>query len=440
MNGRFLQIFRLALPSIMSNITVPLLGLCDVMIVGHIGDAHYIAAISVGTMIFNVIYWVFGFLRMGTGGMTSQALGRRDLAEDMRLLLRALSIGFGIGLLFVILQRPIIGMGLWAMRPSADIIELCKRYCLIVIWGAPAVLSLYGFTGWYVGMQNTRFPMLVSILQNVINVIVSLSLVFGAHLDIEGVAFGTLTAQWCGFIIACSFWLFNYRRLWKHLKDTAGGWKGDWYAWGKFFSVNRDIFIRTLFLVGVSLSFTAIGSRMGAVILAANTLLMEFYTIFSYFTDGFAYAGEALGGKYYGARNRVSFEGLVRSFLRLGAIIMILFTILYALAGKPFLSLLTSDGDVISAAGPYFIWAVAIPFCGVAAFLLDGIFVGIMNTKGLLSSSITAALCFFVVYFLFRKTLGNHALWLAFDAFLFVRGAVEAFIYFRWKSKGLSFR
>ncbi|MCH3991194.1 MAG: MATE family efflux transporter [Prevotella sp.] len=435
MSDRFHQIFRLALPSIISNITIPLLGLCDVAIVGHIGDARYIAAISVGTMIFNVLYWVFGFLRMGTGGMTSQALGRRDLAEDMRLLLRALSIGFGMGVLFVLFQKPVIGIGLWAMGPSADITRLCERYCFIVIWGAPAVLSLYGFTGWYVGMQNTRFPMFVSILQNIINVIASLSLVFGARLDIEGVAFGTLIAQWSGFLIAVSFWLVNYRRLWKHLKDTAGGWRGNMRAWGEFFKVNRDIFIRTLFIVAVSLSFTAIGSRQGAVILAVNTLLMEFFTIFSYFTDGFAYAGEALGGKYYGAKNRKAFQDMVRSFFQLGFVIMLLFTLLYAIGGKPFLSLLTSDRNVITAAGPYFYWAVAIPFAGVAAFLFDGIFVGIMNTKGLLISSVIAAVCYFVVYILFRKVLGNHALWLAFDTYLLARGVVEAGLFWRLKVK-----
>lgn len=411
------------------------MGLCDVAIVGHIGDAHYIAAISVGTMIFNVLYWVFGFLRMGTGGMTSQALGRRDLAEDMRLLLRALSIGFGMGVLFVLLQKPVIDIGLWAMGPSEGISRLCERYCFIVIWGAPAVLSLYGFTGWYVGMQNTRFPMFVSIFQNVINVIASLSLVFGAHLDIEGVAFGTLIAQWSGFLVAVSFWLINYRRLWKHLKDTAGGWRGTLQAWGEFFKVNRDIFIRTVFIVAVSLSFTAIGSRQGAVILAVNTLLMEFFTIFSYFTDGFAYAGEALGGKYYGAKNVKAFKDLVKSFFQLGFVIMLLFTLIYAIAGKPFLSLLTSDRNVIEGTAPYFYWAVAIPFAGIAAFLLDGIFVGTMNTKGLLISSVIAAICFFAVYFLFRNVLGNHALWLAFDTYLLVRGVVEAGIFWRLKVK-----
>src|SRR5574344_2283871 len=170
MNVRNRQIWNLALPSIISNITVPLLGLVDVSIVGHIGDARYISAIAIGTMIFNVIYWIFGFLRMGTGGMTSQAFGHRDFSEVTRLLVRTLSIGFGIGTLFVLLQTPVIGLGLWMMSPQEDMIGLCEQYCRVVVWGAPAMLSLYGMTGWYVGMQNTKIPMLVSVMQNVVNI------------------------------------------------------------------------------------------------------------------------------------------------------------------------------------------------------------------------------------------------------------------------------
>lgn len=213
MNKRILQ---LAVPSIISNITVPLLGLVDVAIVGHIGDASYIGAIAVGSMLFNVIYWLFGFLRMGTSGMTSQALGRRDLAEVMRLLMRSLTIGVGIGMLFVLLQRLVIDGGLWAMSPEADVIDLASRYCHICIWGAPAVLGLYGFTGWYIGMQNTRIPMVVSLTQNVVNIVASLTLVFYIGMTVEGVALGTVIAQWWGFLMACLLFMRHYRRLTKY--------------------------------------------------------------------------------------------------------------------------------------------------------------------------------------------------------------------------------
>ena len=302
MNKRILQ---LAVPSIISNITVPLLGLVDVAIVGHIGDAAYIGAIAVGSMLFNVIYWLFGFLRMGTSGMTSQALGRRDLAEVLRLLVRSLSIGVGIGVLFFVLQKWLIGCGLWAMSPEADVVELARRYCYVCIWGAPAVFGLYGFTGWFIGMQNTRIPMMVSLTQNVVNIVASLLLVFVCGMTVEGVALGTVIAQWWGFLMACLFYRFHYRRLSKY------DYRRHLFAaepLKQFFSLNKDIFLRTLCLVAVNLFFTAAGSRESTIVLAVNTLLMTLFTIFSYFMDGFAYAAEALSGKYYGAGNREAFR------------------------------------------------------------------------------------------------------------------------------------
>jgi multidrug resistance protein, MATE family len=282
MNKRILQ---LAVPSIISNITVPLLGLVDVAIVGHIGDAAYIGAIAVGSMLFNVIYWLFGFLRMGTSGMTSQALGRRDLAEVLRLLVRSLSIGVGIGVLFFVLQKWLIGCGLWAMSPEADVVELARRYCYVCIWGAPAVLGLYGFTGWFIGMQNTRIPMMVSLTQNVVNIIASLLLVFVGGMTVEGVALGTVIAQWWGFLMTCLFYRICYRRLSKY------DYRRHLFAvepLKQFFSLNKDIFLRTLCLVAVNLFFTAAGSRESTIVLAVNTLLMTLFTIFSYFMDGFA--------------------------------------------------------------------------------------------------------------------------------------------------------
>ena len=345
MNKRILQ---LAVPSIISNITVPLLGLVDVAIVGHIGDAAYIGAIAVGSMLFNVIYWLFGFLRMGTSGMTSQALGRRDLAEVLRLLVRSLSIGVGIGLLFFVLQKWIIGCGLWAMSPEADVVELARRYSYVCIWGAPAVLGLYGFTGWFIGMQNTRIPMMVSLTQNVVNIVASLLLVFGCGMTVEGVALGTVIAQWWGFLMACLFYRICYRRLGKY------DYRRHLFAaepLKQFFSLNKDIFLRTLCLVAVNLFFTAAGSRESTIVLAVNTLLMTLFTIFSYFMDGFAYAAEALSGKYYGARNMGAFREVVRRTMGFGAVVAVGFTLLYIVGGENFLSLLTSDKQVIAASG-----------------------------------------------------------------------------------------
>ena len=331
------KILHLAVPSIISNITVPLLGLVDVAIVGHIGDASYIGAIAVGSMLFNVIYWLFGFLRMGTSGMTSQALGRRDFAEVQRLLARSLSIGVGIGLLFFILQRWMIGCGLWAMSPEADVVELARRYCYVCIWGAPAVLGLYGFTGWFIGMQNTRIPMVVSLTQNVVNIIASLMLVFVCRMTVEGVALGTVIAQWWGLLMACVLYRLYYRRLGKydyrhHIFDSE--------PLKRFFSLNRDIFLRTVCLVAVNLFFTAAGSRESTLVLAVNTLLMTLFTIFSYFMDGFAYAAEALSGKYYGAGNRVAFREVVKRTMMFGVGVAVGFTLLYIIGPLALLSIL----------------------------------------------------------------------------------------------------
>lgn len=423
MNKRILQ---LAVPSIISNITVPLLGLVDVAIVGHIGDAAYIGAIAVGSMLFNVIYWLFGFLRMGTSGMTSQALGRRDLAEVLRLLVRSLSIGVGIGVLFFVLQKWLIGCGLWAMSPEADVVELARRYCYVCIWGAPAVLGLYGFTGWFIGMQNTRIPMMVSLMQNVVNIIASLLLVFVGGMTVEGVALGTVIAQWWGFLMACLFYRICYRRLSKY------DYRRHLFAaepLKQFFSLNKDIFLRTLCLVAVNLFFTAAGSRESTIVLAVNTLLMTLFTIFSYFMDGFAYAAEALSGKYYGARNMGAFREVVRRTMGFGAVVAVGFTLLYIVGGENFLSLLTSDKQVITASGEYFWWAVLIPLSGMSAFVFDGIFVGITQSKSMLCSTTVASASFFGLFFGLHPFLGNHALWLAFILYLLLRGIVLFVIY-----------
>jgi len=422
------RILQLAVPSIISNITVPLLGLVDVAIVGHIGDASYIGAIAVGSMLFNVIYWLFGFLRMGTSGMTSQALGRRDLAEVLRLLVRSLSIGVGIGLLFFILQKVIIACGLWAMAPEEDVVELACRYCYVCIWGAPAVLGLYGFTGWYIGMQNTRIPMVVSLTQNVVNIIASLTLVFACDMTVEGVALGTVIAQWWGFLMACLLYRIYYRRLDKY------DYRKNLFAaepLKRFFSLNKDIFLRTVCLVAVNLFFTAAGSRESTIVLAVNTLLMTLFTIFSYFMDGFAYAAEALAGKYYGAKNMTAFHEVVRRTMMFGVGVAVAFTLLYIIGGENFLGLLTSDERVISASGEYFGWAILIPLAGMSAFVFDGIFVGITQSKSMLCSTAIASATFFALFFALHPLMGNHALWLAFVLYLILRGIVLFVIYHR---------
>lgn len=420
------QILSIALPSIVSNITVPLLGLVDVAIMGHVGNAVYIGAIAVGAMIFNLVYWIFGFLRMGTSGMTSQALGRRDLPEVTLLLARSLAVAFGVALVLLLLRGPLLTVMLALIKPTPDVAPLAARYFHICVWGAPAMLGLYGLIGWFIGMQNTRAPMFISIMQNVVNIAASLTLVVWGGLKLEGVAAGTVIAQYAGFIVALCLLARHYGRLRRHFRLGA---VPDRRAMGRFFTVNRDIFLRTLCLVAVNLYFTSAGARQGAVVLAVNTLLLQLYLLFSYVMDGFAYAGEAVCGRYYGARNRAAFSDTLRRLFVWGGAMVVLFTAVYAIGGTPFLRLLTSDGDVIAASAAYFPWAVAIPAAGVAAFVWDGVFVGITATRAMLVSLAVAAASFFGVYMAFHSAMGNHALWLAMIVYLFMRGLTQTAVY-----------
>ena len=431
MNKKDRDILDIAIPSIVSNITVPLLGLVDVTIVGHMGNAAYIAAIAVGSMIFNVIYWIFGFLRMGASGMTSQAYGRQRLDEAVDLLVRSLAVGVGIGLAFVAGQSVLKWAALELMQPTADIAVFTSTYFDICIWGAPAVLGLYSLTGWYIGMQNTRLPMLVSIFQNVVNIAASLVFVYLFGMKVEGVAFGTLTAQYAGFLAALLFLRKRYREVLVHVSLRA---LRDAAAMMRFFTVNRDIFLRTLFLVAVNLFFTAAGAKQGAVVLSVNTLLFQLFTLYSYVMDGFAYAGEAIGGKYFGARNQEAFDDTVSRLFRWGLALTLFYTFLYLVAGEPFLRLLTDEPEVVDCSKEYILWAVAIPLAGMGAFYWDGLYIGMTATRGMLSSTFTGAAVFFTVHFSLFPLLGNHALWLALILYLVSRGVVQTVLFRRYRN------
>ena len=430
MNKKDRDILDIAIPSIVSNITVPLLGLVDVTIVGHMGNAAYIAAIAVGSMIFNVIYWIFGFLRMGTSGMTSQAYGRQRLDEAVDLLVRSLAVGVGIGLAFVAGQSVLKWAALELMQPTADIAVFTSTYFDICIWGAPAVLGLYSLTGWYIGMQNTRLPMLVSIFQNVVNIAASLVFVYLFGMKVEGVAFGTLTAQYAGFLAALLSLRKRYREVLVHVSLRA---LRDAAAMMRFFTVNRDIFLRTLFLVAVNLFFTAAGAKQGAVVLSVNTLLFQLFTLYSYVMDGFAYAGEAIGGKYFGARNQAAFDDTVSRLFRWGLALTLFYTFLYLVAGEPFLRLLTDEPEVVDCSKEYILWAVAIPLAGMGAFYWDGLYIGMTATRGMLSSTFTGAAVFFTVHFSLFPLLGNHALWLALILYLVSRGVVQTLLFRKYR-------
>ena len=434
------EILSLAIPSIVTNITVPLLGLVDVAIVGHMGDASYIGAIAVGTMMMNVICWLFGFLRMGTSGMTSQAYGRGDSKEAATILFQAIALGAAIGILFVLFQPLLLRLFLFFMRPSDEIRAFASVYFHVCVFGLPAALVMYGLTGWFIGMQDTRTPMTVSIFQNIVNIMTSLLLVYVFGMKVEGVALGTLTAQYSGLLLALYIlrrkYASHYQLLFSQFTLKPGDYSSFSYkhTLNRFFRVNRDIFLRTLFLVAVNAAFTSVGSRQGDVILAVNTLLFQLFTLYSYIMDGFAYAGEAICGKYYGAGNAPSFHACIRRLFAWGVIMTVVYTAAYYFGANDILHVLSNEQTVIEASEPYLLWVALIPVAGMGAFIWDGVFIGITDSRGMLLSCFVAAIVFAIMLSLFFTTMGNHALWLALLSYLLARGVMQTMLF--WRAKG----
>lgn len=410
-------IAALSLPAVVTNITTPLLALTDVAIVGHMGSAVFIAAIAVGGTMFNMLFWLCGFLRMGSSGLTAQAFGAADRHATQVVLNRALLLSTVIGLAFVAFQQPLADMLLALLDVEGTTGAVARRYFLICIWGAPATLGMFALTGWCVGMQNSKLPMWISLFIDVFNILVSLTLVYAFHFRIEGVAYGTLSAQWAGFLLALTMILRRYG----HVSVTLGQMtKG----LGRFFRINSDIFLRTLCLVAVTMWFTRAGAEQGALMLAVNALLMQLFTLFSYFMDGLAFAAEALCGRSLGASDGKMLSSSVRHVLALGGILSLLFTVIYVIGGDWIMSLLSSDSDVIGAVRDYSVWAMCVPLVAFAAFMWDGVFIGLTRTRMMLVSMAAATLVYFLTYFSLQPALGNHGLWIAFLAYLLVRGIV----------------
>lgn len=421
MNKRILAI---AVPSILANITTHLLGLVDTAIVGHMGSAVFIGAIAVGGVMFNMLYWLFSFLRGGTSGLAAQAYGAADTRTQALVLYRSLLVALGIGAAMIVLQWPLEWILSHFVDPDADTAALAGLYFRILIYGAPAVLATYALSGWFLGMQNSRMLLITSIAINLTNIAVSLILVYGAGWRIAGVAAGTLVAQWTGFFIGLTL-LRRYRVKRPPLREIFNR-----HELGRFFRINIDVMLRTVCLIAVTLWFTKLGARQGAVILAVNTLLMQLFLLFSYMMDGFAFAAEALVGRFVGAAQWAEMRRCVRGVFGWGVALATVFTAAYFLLGEAFLGILSADTDVISASADYYWWAAVVPFAGFAAFAWDGVFLGATLTRQLLLSMAGAMATFFTVYLLLSSILGNHALWLAFIAYLAMRGALQTWMYF----------
>lgn len=391
----------------------------DVAIVGHMGDATYIAAIAVGGTIFNMIYWLFAFLRMGTSGMSAQAHGAADNKELDLVLARGLSVAL-IASVLIILFSPIVSRIAFAiMDVEPQVRALADTYFSILVWGAPAVLCTYTMSGWSLGRKNPRAPMWVSFIINVGNISVSIVLVYIFGMKIEGVAIGTLVAQWLGALSFVMIIAVKYR--------PAMGTPGQIFCHGalrRFFSVNVDIFLRTCCLITVTVWFTRVGSEQGTVTLAVNTLLMQFFVLFSYFMDGFAFAGEAICGNSLGANDSRRLDASVRALLNWGVWVAVIFTAVYFVCGEWIMHLLSGDLNVIAASREYLHWVILIPMAGFLAFTWDGVYIGITRTHEMLLSMAISTILYFVLYFVLFPHLGNHGLWIAFLSYLLSRGIV----------------
>lgn len=410
-------IAALSLPAVVTNITTPILALTDVAIAGHFGSAVFLAAIAVGGTMFSTLFWLFGFLRMGTSGMTAQAFGANDNIMAKAILVKSLMLAVFIGIVIVCLRYTLCDFMLWLLDVDNETAKVAEQYFLIVIWSAPALLGLYSLTGWFVGLQDSKTPMWVSLFVDVFNIAASLILVFALSMQIEGIAFGTVIAQWVGFLIALYFAVRNYEFRWIPIRNLLTGLS-------TFFRVNIDIFLRTSCLVAVTLWFTRSGAIQGATMLAVNALLMQLFTLYSYFMDGLAFASEALCGRYLGANDNSELGKSVRTQFVVGLCIAAVFTLLYVIGSESVMSMLSSDAEVVELACQYAIWAMLVPICGFGAFLWDGIFIGLTRTRMMLLSMLVAMVVFFVLYFMLIPSFGNHGLWMAFLGYLFARGAV----------------
>lgn len=424
------KIFRLAVPNIITNITIPLLGMIDIAIAGHLGSASYIGAIALGATIFNMIYWNFGFIRISSSGFTAQAYGARNFTEAMNVLIRSLTVGLGIGLLIVLLQYPLGQFALGLIKSGTESKMHVETYFRICVWSTPAVLGTYAFKGFFIGMQNAKTPMIIAILNNLINIALSLLLVFGFGMRVAGIALGTMFSQIITFLICGVVWFKSYGRMKKYTDKNSILDAGSIRS---FFKVNTDVFIRTFLLTLVTTFFTFVSSGMGDMILAANALLMQFFMLYSYFMDGFAYAGEALTGRYIGAKNRPLLVKMLKRLFFWGFMVSALSVVAYLFFPNQVLQILTNDKAVIESARSFLFWTVLIPITGFAAFLWDGVFIGATASKEMRNAMILSAIVFFGCYYLSVPVLGNNGLWLAFILYLSVRGITQTI----WAKKAL---
>ena len=428
------EILRIAIPNIISNITVPIMGIVGTMIAGHMGEAvSSIGSLAIGVTIFNFIYWNCAFIRMGTSGITAQAFGAGDNRTTTLMLARSVMVALVVGLLMLILQRPIGEAAIKIMNGGEQVAE----YFYARIWAVPAGVLLFALNGWLTGMQNAIIPMIVAIVVNVIHIACSLWFAFPLGFGITGIAYASVVAQWTGVVITALICWLHYRQ--KMAKISLAE-VVDLAALKEFFSINSDIIVRTLCIVAAYTFFTAASARMGDdTILAVNTILLELFTLFSYMTDGFAYAAEALTGRFIGARDGASLRQCVKRCMLWSIVVGVGYSALYTGFWRELLGLFIEDGAENSAqlldyAGRYIGWIITIPLAASLPFMMDGVMVGATQSRIMRNSMLLATVAYFSLFYSLRPVIGNNALWLAFTSFMALRGIFQYFMSNRLKS------
>ena len=424
------EILRLSVPAIVSNITVPLLGLCDTAISGHLGSDLYLAAIAVGSVMLNVVFWLFGFLRMGTTGLTATAFGAGDDSGVRKVFTRAMLLAGGAGVALILARELVMYALMKLIGAEPDVAGYVGRYFMIRIWGSPALLGVLAVSGWFVGMQSTAYPMVIAISVNIVNIAASFALVFWFGLGFEGVAWGTLVSNWVGLAIAmgCALRFSKGKRLWCGVREAVSGG-----GMGRFFSVNSNLFFRSACIICVTLGVTAAGARLGAATLAINVVVMQFFQFFSFFMDGFAFSGEALVGRWWGAGDSVMVGKYVRALLWWTVGVALLFTVCYGLGSDGITSLLTDSESVRQGVKGMRAWIWSLPVVSAWAFIYDGFYVGVTDTRKMMMSTIVATIVFYIVAFVklaegrvVIEVDSNAAVWTAFLSYLFIRGSFLA--------------
>lgn len=415
-----MRIWALAWPIILSNITVPLLGLVDTAVVGHLPDSRYLAAVTLGATLFSFLYWGFGFLRMGTTGLVAQAIGRNSHSDVRNLLGQSLIIALVIGALLIVFGSPLISLGLSLLDGSEAATPLAREYANIRLWSAPAVLANYAILGWFLGQQNSRVTLMILVLTNSINIVLDLWFVVGLEMAISGVALASVIADYSAFA-------FGGYLVLRQLGQLEGYFSRQRLlalsAYSALFNVNANLFVRTLGLLFAMAFFTAQGARQGDTVLAANAVLLQFIMLTSYALDGFAHAAESLIGRAYGRRNWQEFAATLRAAARFSFWTAGAAALAFALGGNQLIALLTGLEEVRTTAASYLPWMVAMPLIAVWSYLLDGVFIGTTAVREM-RNSIFIGLAVYLPTWWFFQEWGNHGLWLAFTLFTLTRSAV----------------